>query len=312
MLSERKIAAVFGASGFLGRYVVQRLAARGYTVRAAVRDTEAAKILRPMGAAGQIVTLYAPVSEEVLVARAVEGAEVVINLAGILTESRRGDFQRIHAVGAGLVARLARAAGAKLVHVSAIGANPASPSLYASSKGEGEQAVASAHPQAVILRPSIIFGPEDNFFNRFAKMAVVSPVLPIVHGETKFQPVYVADVADAVLAALGPVDVGKLFELGGTAQLSFKALIKQMLMIIERKPCLWDMPVGLARLAAMVPGSGLTSDQITLLAADNVVTPGMPGLIELGIAPTPMDLVLPHYLARYRLGGRRHNDIYRE
>ncbi|MBU6425160.1 MAG: complex I NDUFA9 subunit family protein [Rhodospirillales bacterium] len=311
-MSERKIAAVFGASGFLGRYVVQRLAARGYTVRAAVRDTEAAKILRPMGAAGQIVTLYAPVSEEVLVARAVEGAEVVINLAGILTESRRGDFQRIHAVGAGLVARLARAAGAKLVHVSAIGANPASPSLYASSKGEGEQAVASAHPQAVILRPSIIFGPEDNFFNRFAKMAVVSPVLPIVHGETKFQPVYVADVADAVLAALGPVDVGKLFELGGTAQLSFKALIKQMLMIIERKPCLWDMPVGLARLAAMVPGSGLTSDQITLLAADNVVTPGMPGLIELGIAPTPMDLVLPHYLARYRLGGRRHNDIYRE
>ncbi|MDE2239542.1 MAG: complex I NDUFA9 subunit family protein [Rhodospirillales bacterium] len=311
-MSERKIAAVFGASGFLGRYVVQRLAARGYTVRAAVRDTEAAKILRPMGAAGQIVTLYAPVSEEALAARAVEGAEVVINLAGILTESRRGDFQRIHAEGAGLVARLARAASAKLVHVSAIGANPVSPSLYASSKGEGEQAVASAHSQAAILRPSIIFGPEDNFFNRFAKMAVVSPVLPIVHGETKFQPVYVADVADAVLAALGPVGPGNVFELGGPTQQSFKVLIKQMLAIIERKPCLWDMPVGLARLAAMVPGSGLTSDQITLLAGDNVVSPGMPGLQELGIAPTPMDLVLPRYLARYRLGGRRHNDIYRE
>jgi uncharacterized protein YbjT (DUF2867 family) len=312
MLSERKIAAVFGASGFLGRYVVQRLAARGYIVRAAVRDTEAAKILRPMGAAGQIVTLYAPVSEEALAARAVEGAEVVINLAGILTESRRGDFQRIHAEGAGLVARLALAAGAKLVHVSAIGANPASPSLYASSKGEGEQAVASAHPQAAMLRPSIIFGPGDNFFNRFAKMAVVSPVLPIVHGETKFQPVYVADVADAVLTALGPVGAGRLFELGGPTQQSFKELIRQMLAIIERTPCLWDMPVSLARLAAMVPGSGLTSDQITLLGADNVVRPGTPGLQELRIAPTPMDLVLPHYLARYRLGGRRHNDIYRE
>lgn len=312
MRSERKIATVFGASGFLGRYIVQRLAARGYIVRAAVRDTEAAKILRPMGAAGQIVALRAPVSEEALVARAIGGADVVINLAGILAESRKGDFSRVHSQGAGLVARLAQAAGAGLVHVSAIGANPASPSAYARSKGEGEQAVKSAHPQAAILRPSIVFGTEDEFFNRFAKMAVVSPVLPIVHGATKFQPVYVANVADAVLAALGPVGRGKLFELGGPEQASFENLIRQMLAIIERKPCVWNMPVGLAGLVAMVPGSGLTADQITLLAADNVITPGMPGLADLGIAATPMDLVLPHYLARYRIGGRRHLDVFRE
>ncbi len=312
MLSERKIATVFGASGFLGRHVVQRLAARGYIVRAAVRDTEAAKILRPMGAAGQIISLYAPVSNEALAARAIEGADVVINLAGILKESRKGDFQRIHADGAGRVARLAYAAGASLVHVSAIGANPASPSAYARSKGEGEAAVRSAHPQAAILRPSIIFGPEDEFFNRFAKMAVVLPVLPVVHGQTKFQPVYVANVADAVLAALGPAGKGKLFELGGPEQKSFKALIQHMLEVIERKSCLWDMPIGLAKLVAMIPGSGLTSDQIILLGTDNVVAPGMSGLQELSIAATPMDLVLPQYLARYRLGGRRHGDVFHE
>ena len=312
MLSERKIATVFGASGFLGRYVVQRLAARGYIVRAAVRDTEAAKILRPMGAAGQIVALHAPVTDEALAARAIEGADVVINLAGILSESRKGGFQSVHAEGAGRVARLAYAAGARLVHVSAIGANPASPSAYARSKGEGEEAVRNAHPQAAILRPSIIFGPEDNFFNRFAKMAVVSPILPVVHGQTRFQPVYVANVADAVLAALGPLGEGKLFELGGPEQKSFKALIKHMLAIIERKSCLWDMPVGLAKLAAMIPGSGLTSDQIILLGTDNVVAHGMPGLQDLGIAATPMDLVLPQYLARYLIGGRRHGDIYHE
>jgi uncharacterized protein YbjT (DUF2867 family) len=312
MLSERKIAAVFGASGFLGRYVVQRLAAQGYIVRAAVRDTESAKILRPMGVVGQVVPLYAPVSDEALAARAIEGAEIVINLAGILSESRKGEFARTHAEGAGRVARLARAAGARLVHVSAIGANPASPSAYARSKGEGEQAVRSAHPEAAILRPSIIFGPEDQFFNRFAKLAVVSPVLPIVHAQTKFQPVYVANVADAVVAALGPVGTGRLFELAGPEQKSFKALLQQMLTTIERKPCIWNMPTGLARLVASIPGSGLTGDQVTLLAADNVAAPGVPGLEALGVTATRLDLVLPEYLARYRVSGRRHSDIFSE
>ncbi|WP_366941364.1 complex I NDUFA9 subunit family protein [Acidocella sp.] len=312
MLSERKIAVVFGASGFLGRYVVQRLTALGYVVRAAVRDTEAAKILRPMGVAGQVVPLYAPVSEEGLVARAIEGTDLVINLAGILTESRSGDFMRTHCQGAERVARLSHQVGARLVHVSAIGANPASPSAYARSKGEGEQAVKSANPQVAILRPSIIFGPEDKFFNRFAKIAVVSPVLPIVHGKTKFQPVYVANVADAVITAAGPLGAGTMFELGGPEQKSFRALIEQMLTIIERAPLIWDMPVGLAKVVAMLPGSGLTADQVTLLADDNVASPGVPGLAALGVTPTPLDIVLPRYLARYRVSGRSHGDVYKE
>lgn len=312
MLFERRIATVFGASGFLGRYVVQRLADRGYIVRAAVRDTESAKFLKPMGAVGQVVLLYAPVSEEALVARAIEGAEIVINLAGILTESQKGAFAATHVEGTGRVARLARAAHARFVHVSAIGANPASASSYARSKGEGEQAVKSAHPEAAILRPSIIFGREDQFFNRFASMASVMPILPIVYGGTKFQPVWVANVADAVLAALKPEAAGKIFELGGPEQKSFKALIEQMLAIIERKSCIWDMPVGLARLVAAIPFSGLTADQIILLESDNIVSPGMPGLEELGIAPTRLDLVLPEYLARYRISGRRQADIFIE
>lgn len=312
MLFERKIATVFGASGFLGRYVVQRLAARGYIVRAAVRDTESAKILRPMGAVGQVVPLYAPVAAEALVARAVESANVVINLAGLLTESRKNEFFATHVDGAGRVARLARAAGARLVHVSAIGADPASGSAYARSKGEGEQAVKNAHAEAVILRPSIIFGPEDRFFNRFAMIAAHSPVLPIIHGSTRLQPVYVADVADACLAALEAQAAGKLFELGGPEQKSFKALMQQMLGIIERKSCIWTMPAGLAGLAACIPYSGITRDQIKLLESDKIVAADALGLEQLGIAPSRLDLVLPGYLARYRVSGRAHDDIFNE
>lgn len=312
MLSERKIATVFGASGFVGRYVVQRLAARGYIVRAAVRDTEAAKILRPMGAVGQVVPLYAPVSVEALAARAIEGAGIVINLAGLLAESKKNEFFATHTDGAGRVARLARAAGARLVHVSAIGADPSGDSAYARSKGEGEQAVKNAHLDAVILRPSIIFGPEDRFFNRFAMMAAHAPVLPIVHGNTKFQPVYVGDVADAALAALAPDAAGQTYELGGPEQKTFKALMQQMLAIIERKPCLWDMPVGIARLLACIPYTGLTNDQITMLARDNVVATGALGFEQLAIAPSRLDLVLPRYLARYRVSGRSHGDIFNE
>nr|WP_295745120.1 complex I NDUFA9 subunit family protein [uncultured Acidocella sp.] len=304
------IATVFGASGFLGRHIVQRLAEAGYRVRAAVRDVEGAKFLKPMGDVGQVVPLYAPVSEEAACARAIEGAQIVINLAGILAESRAGDFGRTHAQGAGRVARLAHAAGARLVHVSAIGANPASASSYARSKGEGEQAVQAAHPRAAILRPSIVFGPQDEFFNRFAKMAVLSPILPIVHGETKFQPVFVGDVADAAMLALYPQAEGQIFELGGPEQKSFRALMRQMLDIIDRDCWIWDMPVGLARLIASLPMAGLTGDQITLLANDNVVAPGARGFEALGIAPKRLDLVLPGYLQRYRASARRHADIF--
>lgn len=312
MLSERKIATVFGASGFVGRHVVQRLAARGYVVRAAVRDTEAAKFLKPMGAVGQIAILYAPVSEEALVARAIEGAEIVINLAGTLKNSGKNKFFATHVDGAGRVARLARAAAARFVHVSALGANTQSKSAYARSKAEGENAVRSAHPQAVILRPSIIFGPEDQFFNRFARIATLSCIVPIVHGKTKFQPVYVGDVAQAVIAALEPQFAGQVFELGGPEQKSFKALLQQMLSVIERKCSVWSICPVVMRLMACVPFSGITGDQITLLAQDNIVEANAPGLLALGITPTKLDLILPSYLARYRLGGRGRNDRFME
>jgi NADH dehydrogenase len=317
MAQARKLATVFGGAGFIGRYVVKRLADRGYVVRVAVRDVERAKILRPMGGVGQIVPLYAPLDQEALVARATEGAEVVVNLTGILAESRKGEFQRTHAEGAGRIARLAASSVAQhLIHISAIGADAASPSLYARSKAAGEAAVRAAFPRAVILRPSILFGPEDQFFNRFAAMASVSPVIPLVGGATKFQPVYVADVADAVLAALSPDCSGATFELGGPQVKSFAELIAYMLKIIERKRTVIDLPLGLANLQAQflqrLPGKLLTVDQIKLLQRDNVVADAALDLSSLGIIPTRMDLVLPAYLARYRPGGRRREGAFSE
>jgi NADH dehydrogenase len=321
MLRTRRLATVFGGSGFIGRYVVQRLAAQDYVVRVAVRDTEAAMFLRPMGRVGQIVPLYAPLDQEAAVARAVEGADVVINLTGILAERRGGDFMRVHAEGAGRIARLAASSVAQqLVHVSAIGADRDSPSLYARSKAAGEDAVRGAFAKATILRPSIVFGPEDSFFNRFANMATLSPVLPIVGGNTKFQPVYVGDVADAVMAAIAPEHAmagqGKTYALGGPQVQSFRQLMEMMLAIIERPRRILDLPPGIANLQASVlerlPGKLLTRDQIALLARDNVVAPDEPGLPELGITPTCMDLVLPRYLARYRPGGRSKKDTYHE
>ena len=317
MLSTRKIATVFGGSGFLGRHVVRRLTAAGYIVRIAVRDTEGAKFLRPMGGIGQVVPLYAPVESEEAAACAIHGAELVINLTGILAESRKGDFTRIHAEGAGRLARLAAAAGVScFIHVSAIGADAASPSAYARSKAAGEAAVRTAFPAAVILRPSIIFGAEDNFFNRFASLAVTLPIIPIVHGSTKLQPVYVDDAAAAILAARGPAAAGKTYELGGPAQKTFRELVALTLASIGRPRRILDLPVPLARLQAAVlerlPGKLLTSDQIDMLARDNIVSPGAPGLEALGVTPTGLELVLPLYLARYRAGGRGQNAAFQE
>jgi len=316
MFQQRKLAVVFGGSGFLGRYVVQRLARAGMVVRVAVRDTEGAMFLRPLGTVGQIVPLYAPVTEEALVGRAVEGADVAINLVGILAEGRGGDFTRIHEQGAGRIARLAAAAGVgRLVQVSAIGADAQSPSLYARSKAAGEASVRAAMPGATILRPSIVSGAEDAFFNRFAQMATLSPVIPLVGGRTKFQPVYVGDVADAIMAALAPAHAGQIFELGGPEVRSFHELIAEMLALIERRRQILDLPIPLANIQASVlerlPGKLLTTDQVKQLGRDNVVAPGALGLADLGIAATPMGLVLPSYLARYRPGGRRREAAYR-
>ena len=293
------IATVFGASGFIGRLVVRRLAARGDTVRVAVRDTEAAMFLRPMGGVGQIVPLYAPIGNEADVARAVDGAQTVVNLVGILAERRPGDFERVHVEGAERVARLATAAE-RFVHVSAIGADAASPSRYGRTKAEGEAAVRAVQAEAVILRPSVVFGPDDHFFNRFATMASLLPVVPIVGGKTKFQPVYVGDVADAVMQA--PPGT---WELGGPDVRTLGELVRWTLSLIGRCRLVWDIPMDIAMLQAAVlerlPGKPLTRDQVLMLRRDNVADPVRAGWV----CPTPMDMVVPGYLARFRRESRR-------
>ncbi len=304
-----KLATVFGGSGFIGRQIVQRLAAAGYIVRVAVRDPEAAGFLLPMGNVGQIQPFRAAITDPASVRAAVAGATVGVNLVGILAERRPGDFLRIQAEAAGSVAREAAAAGVRhLVQLSAIGADLASPSAYARSKAAGEQAVLAAFANAVILRPSIVFGPDDAFFNRFAGMAATLPFLPVIHGATKFQPVFVGDVADAVMAAIERPDVrGRLFELGGPEILTMRALMAWIARTIHRSPCLLSIPDRVASLQARIlerlPGKLLTSDQLLLLARDNVADPSLPGLAALGVTATPIALVVPLYLARFRRAG---------
>ena len=306
----RKVATVFGGSGFLGRYVVQRLAAQGYVVRVAVRDTEAALFLKPMGAVGQVVPLYAPVEQKPAIQRAVEDAEIVVNLVGILAEQRRLQFYHVHKDGAERIARLSAAAGVRhLVHVSALAADINADSHYARSKGQGELAVRENFPNAVILRPSILFGAEDRFFNRFANLAMLSMVIPIVGGSTKLQPVYVGDVAAAVLAAATGQAAGQIVELGGPDVKTFRELIEYTLKVVQRHRLIWDMPLAIARLNAAIlqhlPGKLLTPDQVKLLQRDNIVAGDALDLASLGITPTPLDMVVPDYLARFRSGGQR-------
>ncbi len=310
-MATRKVATVFGGSGFIGRHVVKRLAQAGYVVRVAVRDTESAMFLKPMGAVGQVVLLRALVTEPEAVARAVEGAEVVVNLVGILAEGKSGDFQRIHADGAGNVARAAAAAGvSRMVHVSAIGADAASPSLYAQSKAAGEAQVRAAMPGAVILRPSVVFGADDAFFNRFGAMARLFWVMPVIGGETKLQPVFVGDVADAVMAGLTRNDaVGKTFELGGPRVATLRELQAWVLTLAQRTRPMFTVPAGLAQLQASIleklPGKLLTTDQLKLLSRDNVVSSAAAGLDALGLTATPMEVVVPGYMRRFRPGGLR-------
>jgi NADH dehydrogenase len=307
-MQTRNVATVFGGSGFLGRYVVKRLAAAGFVVRVAVRDTEAAAFLKTMGSVGQIVPLAASITSDENVARAVEGAAIVVNTVGILAESRPGDFQALQADGAGRIARAAAAAGvARLIHVSAIGADAASESLYARSKAAGEAQMLAAFPGTTILRPSLVFGQEDQFFNRFGQMASLSPIMPVICGDTRFQPVYVGDVADAVMACLAdPATAGKIYELAGPKISTFREILAWILQITRRHRMLLDVPLPLARLQARLlehlPGKLLTQDQLILLAKDNVAG-DLPGLQALGIVPTPVEQVVPLYLKRFRPGG---------
>ncbi len=306
----RKVATVFGGSGFIGRYVVQLLAQQDYVVRVAVRDPAGARFLQTQGRVGQIVPLAASVTDPAAVARAVEGAEVVVNLVGILFERRAGDFHRLQGEAPGAVAAAAKAAGVQhFIHLSAIGADATSPSLYARSKAEGEARVRAAFPEATILRPSVVFGPEDQFFNRFAGMAML-PVMPVVAGATRFQPVYVGDVAAAVAAAIAdPAARGKTFELGGPRVMTMREVLRFILDTTGRRRPMVDMPMGLMRVQAgllqRLPKPPLTQDQLLLLGRDNVVGQGVPSFSDLGIAPKSVEAVVPGYLKRFRPGGGR-------
>ena len=308
---------IFGGSGFVGRYIARRMAKEGWRVRVAVRRPNEAIFVRPYGVVGQVEPVFANIRDDDSVRAAIHGADVVVNCVGILAERGKNKFDTVQNEGAGRVARIAAEEGAaRLVHVSAIGADPNSKSLYADSKGDGEAAVLAAFPTAVILRPSIIFGPEDQFFNRFAAMTRMSPALPVVGAATRFQPVYVDDVAQAaVKGILGQAKPG-IYELGGPEVASFRALMQRMLGVIRRRRLIVNVPFAVAAIMGMVldllqtvtlglfHNGLLTRDQVRNLRRDNVVTDGRMGFAELGITPTAMDAVLEDYLWQYRPGGQ--------
>lgn len=321
---------VFGGSGFIGRHLVQRLARRGVIVRVAVRDPEGAAFLKPMGNPGQVVPMRVDITDHAGIAAAVEGADAVVNLVGILYERGRRSFHEIHVNGAGRIARAAVLAGARrFVQVSALGADRASPARYGRSKAAGETSVREAFSGAVVLRPSVVFGPEDDFFNRFAALARLSPVLPVIgvmprfdlraeggprldltgDGGTRFQPVYVGDVADAIMASLEDEGAaGQTFELAGPQVYRFAELMELMLAEIGRKRLLVPVPFWAASVMAagmeLMPVPPLTRDQVRLLRRDNVLSGAAPGLEALGLSATSLEAVLPTYLDRFRVFGR--------
>lgn len=309
-----RIVTIYGGSGFIGRHVVRALAKLGWRIRVAVRRPDLAGHLQPLGAVGQIVPVQANLRYPASVLRAAEGAEVVINLVGILHESGRQSFDAVHGFGAKQVALAAKEVGARLVHMSALGADGNSNSVYARSKAAGEAAAREAVPGSVIFRPSIVFGPEDDFFNRFAAMSRLTFALPLIGGgKTLFQPVFVADVAEAIAKAVNEMaKPGTTYELGGPEVLTFKQLMEMMLKEIERTRLLVPVPYALAdlqaRILGMLPNPLLTRDQVKLLGHDNVVSKEAIAegrtLEGLGIQPTALGAVLPGYLWRYRKAGQ--------
>lgn len=306
---------VFGGSGFVGGQVVRALAKAGYRVRVAVRQPNLAYRMRMLGDVGQIEVVQANVRVPSSVARALDGAEACVNLVGVLWESGRQKFQSIHAMGARNVAEAAAKVGVKrLVHVSAIGADVNAKAKYARSKGDGEAAVRAAFPGATIVRPSIVFGPEDDFFNRFAQMAALAPVMPLVGGDTKFQPIFVGDVAAVIAKAVAsPAAVGVTYELGGPTVYTMREILELILVETGRNRPLLPVPWPLAGLigslgdlqASILPlAPPLTTDQVEMLKDDNVADHGLPGLAEAGVVPTAVEAVVPTYLYRYRKGGQ--------
>ena len=301
-----RLVVLVGGGGFVGRYAAQALLKAGARVRIAQRDPRQAWFLRTQGGLGQTQFVGIDVAKPNSVARALVGADAVVNLVGVMV----GDLQRIHVDGAKAVAEAAEAAGVQaLVHVSAIGADAAGDAVYARTKGEGEAAVRASFPSATILRPSIVFGPEDAFVNRFAGMIARMPVIPVLRAPAKFQPVYVGDVAQAIVAALGDPERfgGKVLELGGPDVITMGALQRWIATAIGRSPNFIELPDavgGIIAAAGFLPGAPITADQWKMLQRDNVVADGAEGLAAFGIAPTPLDAVAPAYLVRFRRQGR--------
>jgi NADH dehydrogenase len=306
---EARQITIFGGSGFLGRYVVRALAKKGWRIKVATRRPNRAFFLRPMGQVGQIGFIKCDVADAGQIALAMAGSQAVVNLTGILFQ-RGQTFDAVHVKGPEAIAREAARLGLRaMVHVSAIGADSESDSRYAESKAEGEKRVREAFPAAIIMRPSLLFGPEDQFFNRFAEMARFLPALPLIGGgRTLFQPVFVSDAAAAIVAALDdPNAQGKTYELGGPTVYSFKQLMEIMLGVIERKRLLVPLPFWLAFLKSillqLMPKPLLTPDQVRMLRHDNIVSPTAHTLKDLGIIPTTVEAEVPSYLWRYRAKG---------
>jgi len=312
-----KLVTIFGGSGFVGRYIARRMAKEGWRVRVAVRRPNEALFVRPYGTPGQVEPLACNIRDDASVRAMVHGSDAVVNCVGILNRSGKNTFDSVQAAGAGRIARIAAEEGVgQLVQVSAIGANPQSDSDYARSKAEGEAAVLAAFPAAVILRPSIIFGAEDQFFNRFAAMTRMAPVLPVVGAETRFQPVYVDDVAKAAVKGVLGLAAPGIYELGGPEVDTFRGLMGRMLTVIQRRRAVVNVPFFLARIMGfgfdmvqmvtlgLIENKMITRDQVRNLTRDNVVSSGAKGFADLGIAPISMDAVLPEYLWRYRPSGQ--------
>lgn len=316
MSNTTPIVTVFGGSGFVGRYITHRLARAGWRVRVAVRRPNEAMHVKPYGDVGQVEPILCNVRDEASTRRAIEGEDAVVNCVGILQETKFQSFEDVHVDAANLIARLSAEAGvAKLVHISALGADPDAESEYSETKAEGEKLVLAAMPNAVIFRPSIMFGTEDRFFNRMAELSRISPVLPLVGADTKFQPVYVNDVALAVETAITGDVEGGIYELGGPDIATLRELAKMAMDGAGRHRKLLELSFGFARMQArgfemveklsggLIPAM-LTRDQVKLLQVDNVVSEGAVGFAELGITPTSMESVLDSYLYFYRTRGQ--------
>lgn len=312
-----KMVTIFGGSGFVGRYIARRMANEGWRVRVAVRRPNEAMFVKTYGVVGQVEPILCNIRDDASVALAMTGADAVVNCVGVLNELSKNTFDAVQADGAARIARIAAAEGVeRMVHVSAIGADAHSNSDYARTKAEGEAAVLEHMPGAVILRPSVIFGTEDQFFNRFAGMTRMSPFLPLVGAGTKFQPVFVDDVAKAAVQGIVGGAEGGIYELGGPDIASFRELMQLMLKVIHRRRVILGMPMFAARIMAGVldilkfvtfqlfPNPILTRDQVRNLARDNVVSEGAKGFAELGIEPATMESVLPDYLWKFRPSGQ--------